>query len=46
MKRSILVLTLATYVLLGSGSAAELLRFEFKTKPIAGQIKPRDHNHE
>jgi hypothetical protein len=27
-------------------SAAELLRFEFKTKPFAGQIKPRDHTHE
>lgn len=30
---------------IGDG-AAELLRFEFKTKPVAGQIKPRDHNHE
>ncbi|HEV2668045.1 MAG TPA: hypothetical protein VG324_24220, partial [Blastocatellia bacterium] len=28
------------------GSAAELLRFEFKTKPVAGQSRPHDHNHE
>jgi hypothetical protein len=26
-------------------SAAELLRFEFKTKPVAGQSKPYDHDH-
>ena len=26
-------------------SAAELLRFEFKTKPVAGQTKPHDHDH-
>jgi hypothetical protein len=26
-------------------SAAEVLRFEFKTKPVAGQTKPHDHNH-
>lgn len=25
---------------------AELLRFEFKTKPIAGQTKAHDHNHQ
>jgi hypothetical protein len=26
-------------------SAAELLRFEFKTKPVAGQTKSHDHDH-
>lgn len=26
-------------------NAAELLRFEFKTKPVADQTKPHDHNH-
>jgi len=26
-------------------SAAELLRFEFKTRPVAGQTKPHDHDH-
>ena len=26
-------------------SAAELLRFEFKTRPVAGQTKPHDHSH-
>jgi hypothetical protein len=25
--------------------AAELLRFEFKTKPVAAQTKPHDHDH-
>jgi len=27
------------------GGAAELLRFEFKTKPVARQTKPHDHDH-
>lgn len=29
----------------GSDSAAEFLRFEFKTKPIANQAKPDEHKH-
>ncbi len=28
-----------------SDGAAELLRFEFKTKPVSGQTKPHDHDH-